>query len=83
MRTALQAIREQAPARVIVAVPVAPAETCARLEMEADEIVCLFTPEPFFSIGSWYLDFTQTSDREVMDLLREARSSTQGDTSVA
>lgn len=78
MRTALRAIREQAPAQVIVAVPVAPPETCARLEVEADEVVCLSTPEPFFSIGSWYLDFTQTSDGEVMDLLKEARSSGRG-----
>lgn len=78
MRTALQAIGHQAPARVVVAVPVAPQETCARLEMESDEVVCLFTPEPFFSIGSWYLDFTQTGDGEVIDLLKEARSFGQG-----
>ncbi len=74
MRTAIRSIRGHAPARIVVAVPVAPPDTCVLLSKEADEAVCLLTPEPFFAIGSWYLDFAQTSDDEVVDLLKEARS---------
>ena len=74
MRTAVESIRGHAPARVVVAVPVAPPDTCALLRKEADEVVCLLTPEPFYAIGSWYLDFAQTTDEEVVDLLKDARS---------
>jgi putative phosphoribosyl transferase len=74
MRTAIRSIRDHTPARIIAAVPVAPAETCARLEREADGAVCLLTPEPFYAIGAWYQDFAQTSDDEVVALLEEAAS---------
>ncbi|MNN68607.1 putative phosphoribosyl transferase [compost metagenome] len=72
MRSAVQAVRQQAPARIVVAVPVAPPDTVAVLRGEVDEVVCPFTPELFMAIGRWYLDFSQTSDREVVDLLQRA-----------
>ena len=55
--------------RVILAVPVAPAEGVRNLSREADEVVCLETPEPFYAVGQWYQEFPQTSDQEVVDLL--------------
>jgi len=78
MRTAVRSIKSVRPARVVVAVPVAPLETCADLRREVDETVCLTTPEPFYAIGSWYLDFPQTSDEEVVELLEMAKSFGQG-----
>ena len=69
MRAAALAVRQQSPARVIVAVPVAAAETCKRLREDVDEVVCALTPEPFYAVGSWYDDFSQTSDDEVRELL--------------
>ena len=69
MRAAVMAARRQQPARVIVAVPVGAAETCAGLAREADDVVCLRTPDPFIAVGLWYRDFTPTSDREVRALL--------------
>ena len=53
-------------------VPVAPAEVLEELRNEVDEVVCPFTPEPFSAIGRWYLDFSQTSDAEVVELLQRA-----------
>jgi putative phosphoribosyl transferase len=72
MRAAVSALRRHAPARVVVAVPVAPIESCEILREEADEIVCVVTPEMFHSVGAWYDDFNQTSDAQVQDLLRAA-----------
>jgi predicted phosphoribosyltransferase len=69
MRAAALAVREQNSARVIVAVPVAPAETRERLRADADDVVCALTPEPFYAVGFWYDDFSQTSDDEVRELL--------------
>ncbi|HEY2384430.1 MAG TPA: phosphoribosyltransferase [Terriglobia bacterium] len=71
MRAAVAALRLQDPARIIVAVPVAAAETYAVIKGEADEVVCAATPEPFYSVGRWYEDFGQTTDAEVKELLRE------------
>jgi putative phosphoribosyl transferase len=71
---ALKWARAQGAARVILAVPVAPAAAVAKLARDADEVVCLETPEPFFAVGQWYLDFPQTSDEEVVALLKEARA---------
>jgi len=65
MRAAVQALRRQRPGRVVVAVPVAPPDTVERLRAEVDEVVALATPEPFFGVGHWYQDFSQTSDEEV------------------
>jgi predicted phosphoribosyltransferase len=72
MRAAIAALRQQHPARVIVAVPVGAPETCAEFQDETDETVCAVTPEPFYAVGMWYQDFAQTTDEEVYDLLRRA-----------
>jgi putative phosphoribosyl transferase len=71
---ALRWARAQGAAQVILAVPVAPSAAVAKLARDADEVVCLETPEPFFAVGQWYLDFPQTSDQEVVALLKEARA---------
>ena len=72
MRAAVAALRQQQPARIVVAVPIAPPDTVARLQREVDEVICLETPEPFMAIGRWYQSFPQTSDDEVQDLLSRA-----------
>ncbi|OUC93587.1 DUF2267 domain-containing protein [Streptosporangium minutum] len=72
MRAAIQALGRLRPARVVVAVPAAPASTCRELEALVDEVVCASTPEPFFAVGQSYVDFTQTGDAEVRDLLHAA-----------
>jgi len=71
MRAAVAALRRLRPARVIVAVPVGAAQTCSELQDEADETVCARTPEPFYAVGLWYQDFSQTTDQEVRDLLEQ------------
>lgn len=73
MRAAVKALRTQKPRRIVVAVPVAPPSTCAALSEEADEVVCLETPSPFFGVGVWYADFAQTTDEEVVDILARYR----------
>jgi putative phosphoribosyl transferase len=69
MRAAIAALREQTPARIVVAVPTAARETCNELRREADEVICLTTPSPFLAVGAWYADFSATEDDEVRDLL--------------
>jgi putative phosphoribosyl transferase len=69
MRAAVLAIRRLRPARVVVAVPVGARETCESLGDIADEVVCALIPEPFSAVGLWYVDFSQTSDDEVRQLL--------------
>src|SRR5215212_2160334 len=69
VRAALTGLSRARPAKLILAVPVAPRDTVERLRAEADEIVCLMTPEPFYAVGEHYDDFHQTSDREVITLL--------------
>lgn len=69
MSAAIELLRKQRAGRIIVAVPVAPAETCARLREEADEVIVLACPEDFGSVGQWYSDFSQTTDQEVRNLL--------------
>ena len=61
--------REQGADRVVLAVPVAPPQSLDRLRSEADDVVVLETPSPFFAVGEWYRDFDQTSDRQVVDAL--------------
>ncbi|WP_366552517.1 phosphoribosyltransferase [Aquibaculum sediminis] len=73
-RAALRALRGRGLQRLIVAVPVAPADTLERLKAEADEVVCLATPSPFEAIGLYYRDFHQLSDREVTDALARAQA---------
>lgn len=73
MLAAVRAVRFHEPAQIVVAVPVAARETCALLHDEADVVcVCAITPEPFYGVGMWYYDFSQTSDEEVQALLAEA-----------
>lgn len=73
MIAGLRALRAMDPGRLVAAVPVAPVETIRRLRAEADEVTCLMTPCPFVSVGSWYDSFVQTSDSDVVTILREAR----------
>jgi predicted phosphoribosyltransferase len=72
MRAAAAALRLQHPARLVVAVPVAARSTCADLAREVDDVVCASTPEPFYAVGLWYEDFSQTTDEEVRELLARA-----------
>jgi predicted phosphoribosyltransferase len=72
MRAALAALRKLEPARIVVAVPVAPDATCRELRAEADDVVCASTPSPFYAVGQSYADFTQTTDEHVRALLRAA-----------
>lgn len=69
MRAAVTALRQLGTAGVVVAVPVAPASTCAELAPLVDEMVCVCTPEPFVAVGAWYDDFAPTSDAEVLRLM--------------
>jgi predicted phosphoribosyltransferase len=78
MRAAVQAVRQHAPARVIVAVPVGAPSTCAEFEDVTDETICARTPEPFSAVGLWYRDFSQTTDEEVHTLLDQHMRSCAG-----
>lgn len=69
MRAAVMAVRQQQPARVIVGVPVGAPSTCTGLSREADDVVCVRTPDPFVAVGLWYRDFAPTSDNDVRTLL--------------
>jgi putative phosphoribosyl transferase len=69
MRAAIAALRQQHPGRIVVAVPVGAADVCAAFQAEADESVCVRTPQPFHAVGLWYGDFSQTTDEEVHELL--------------
>ena len=68
MRAAVASLRRLGPNRVVVAVPVGAAETCDEFEGEADEAICASEPDPFYAVGKWYEDFSQTTDDEVRDL---------------
>lgn len=72
MRAAVAGLRTQHPARIVVAVPTAAVETCEALEDVVEDLICATTPEPFFGVGAWYEDFSQTTDQEVHDLLTQA-----------
>jgi putative phosphoribosyl transferase len=74
MWAAVAAIRRQRPARIVVAVPVAAASTCRKLQQAADEVVCASTPALFVAVGQAYRDFAQTTDAEVCALLDAARA---------
>jgi putative phosphoribosyl transferase len=73
MLAAVEALRLEQPSRIIVAVPVGARDTCDAFRHIADEVVCAETPEPFRAVGMWYVDFSQTTDEEVHDLLERAR----------
>jgi len=72
MKVALRAIRRKEPSRLIVAVPVGAQSTCDELRSEADEVICVLSPEPFMAVGSWFENFEQTTDDQVRVLLENA-----------
>lgn len=74
VKAALKGLSKAHPARLILAVPVAPADVVARLREECDEVICLYEPYPFYAVGAHYAVFDQTSDEEVVSLLGEARA---------
>jgi predicted phosphoribosyltransferase len=78
MRAAARAVHPHRPARVVVAVPTAAAETCEGLKSQVDEVICAITPEPFHAVGRWYEEFAQTTDGEVRDLLARGWSAARG-----
>jgi putative phosphoribosyl transferase len=74
VRAALKALALSGAARIVLAVPVAPADTIAELSSLCDDVICLSSPDPFYAVGAHYADFTQTEDAEVIDLLGKARA---------
>ncbi len=72
MHAAVRALKKQNPRRIVVAVPVGATDTYAALAQVVDEVVCLFTPEPFVAVGRWYQDFSQLTDDEVRRYLEKA-----------
>jgi putative phosphoribosyl transferase len=77
MRAAVQALRVQKPRQLVVAAPVASLQACASLQRSADRVVCAAVPRQFFGVGEWYDDFSQTTDAEVLSLLRAATESSR------
>src|SRR5688572_6612914 len=73
MRAGIAALKLQDPKKIVVAVPIAAPETCDAFRDEADEVVCAGTPRPFYGVGQWYVDFSQTTDEEVRELLRRSQ----------
>ena len=78
MRAAVQGVRAQGPERIVVAVPAGARETCAQISREVEEVICATTPEPFYAVGLWYEDFSQTTDEEVRTLLAAAAGRQDG-----
>jgi putative phosphoribosyl transferase len=78
MQAAVTALRQDRPAAIVVAVPTAPLETCDAFRELVDHVICAITPEPFYGVGLWYLDFSQTTDEEVQELLERARERFDG-----
>jgi putative phosphoribosyl transferase len=76
MRAGVCALRKRGAGRVVIAVPHAPQEVCEDLRTEADEVVCVHTPEPYVAVGQWYLDFPQLRDAEVCEILSMAATRT-------
>ncbi len=72
MYAAVVAVKQKSPRKVVVAVPVASQESCSALSRFVDQIVCAYTPEPFYGVGQWYEDFSQTNDEEVRQYLEKA-----------
>ncbi|HEY0705494.1 MAG TPA: erythromycin esterase family protein [Polyangia bacterium] len=79
MRAAVEALRAKRAAKVVVAVPVGAADSCAELAQEVDDLICAETPEPFGAVGLWYHDFSQTTDEEVRAVLARAGSGWRGE----
>ncbi|HNW37496.1 MAG TPA: phosphoribosyltransferase [Methanosarcina vacuolata] len=74
MRAAASAIKTKTPAKIVVAVPTGARDTCELFGREVDEVICIATPEPFYGVGAWYGNFSQTTDEEVCELLDKARA---------
>lgn len=74
MRAAVSALRQQRPARIVMAVPVAAPEICAEFEQNVDEVLCARTPDPLLAVGLWYRHFPQITDDEVRDLLQQTNA---------
>src|SRR6266699_5031211 len=81
MRAAVKALRQSGAAKIVVAVPVGPPDTCHELEEQADETICLSMPEFFQAVGQYYEDFSQTSDEDVRELLTRAEQEISRDKS--
>ena len=73
MRAAIHGVRAHDPARLVVAVPIASADVCETLQPSVNDLICLETPAYFLSVGAWYRDFDQTTDREVQAALQANR----------
>jgi putative phosphoribosyl transferase len=69
MRAAVSALRDRGAGAIVVAVPIAPPETCEALRREVDEVICARTPDPFTAVGIWYRDFSPVGDEQVRELL--------------
>src|ERR1700733_5842522 len=80
MHAAIEALRQQNPARIVVAVPTASPESCEEIREKVDDVICAITPEPFHAVGIWYQDFSQTTDEEVHDLLAQRNTSKNAET---
>ncbi|WP_292387513.1 phosphoribosyltransferase [Methanosarcina sp. UBA5] len=74
MRAAAAALKTKNPAKIVVAVPTGAPDTCELFRREVDEVICVATPEPFYGVGAWYGNFSQTTDEEVCELLDKARA---------
>ena len=72
MRAAVEALRKEGAGKIVIGVPIAAPDTCESMRSEVDDIVCAVTPEPFRAVGIWYVDFSETSDEEVRELLERA-----------
>ena len=78
LKAALRSLRNRGAKPIVVAVPVGPTETVTELKKEADRVICLLTPKPFYAIGEFYEDFEQTTDEEVVELLKRCKQELQG-----
>lgn len=78
VRAALKALRRGKPAKLVLAVPVAPSDTVEKLRREVEEIICLQTPKPFYAIGAFYRDFEQISDEDVVEILAQSDAPAPG-----
>jgi predicted phosphoribosyltransferase len=80
MKAAVEAVRRLEPAQIVVAVPTAAVSSGAEFENDVDEFVCVMTPDPFYAVGIWYKDFSETTDAEVRDLLARAADGEMAET---
>jgi putative phosphoribosyl transferase len=72
MRAAAASVKTKNPTKIVIAVPTGAPDTCRSFEGKVDEVICVATPEPFYGVGAWYEDFSQTTDEEVCELLGKA-----------